>query len=673
MAGVMVTRRELETMVTQFKVSDLQSLLNFAGQNSKGRKTDLQRKVLNLIRHNISMPLELKIRTMYRQMQNEAQKQNDYYYRSNCDKFNNYYTNNNANGYATQSVASMSYDGYRTTNNYYQNQNGNNTYYDECLRKNNHLYTPLTNYNQSHSNNNGYQTSSPSIMFDYMSFLEAGTLIPEAKNLKTGTFKKLSFYRYDQTIVPLMPMKPQHKLSDVFDYTHSFTVGDQARNLLTWPKKDEKESRFQLQLRICLLDQATLNNLAEIADSLPLALTVKMNDKNCQLPPAIPSTNKQGMLLKRMNAPINITGHSSRKSQVNVLAINWSIECNKLYGFTVHLVEKYTSDELIERLKKTKQRDAAITKKYIHDQLDDDDDIAATSLKVSLICPLGKILMSLPARASTCNHVQCFDVSLYIKMNEVKSVWQCPICNSNCFYEDLFIDGYFVDILKSGRFSSNVNEVQINDDGSWEPVMVKKRKNSGGGESSSAAKKKRYAPDEPAKSPPSTKATVTRESNQSSSSSSQNTPPVLEDSSISSVSSQNTPAVLENSGISSVSSQNTPVVYEDTSSMSSAPESPPPGTSSSLDVFKASTSNNAEGESANAIEDNPPPIKTNVVLVDLTSDSESEESCPATSSSPLNLKKNEVNDLPVENPQPTSSSKIVPPPVYDIDDSDEHS
>lgn len=63
-------------------------------------------------------------------------------------------------------------------------------------------------------------------------------------------------------------------------------------------------------------------------------------------------------------------------------------------------------------------------------------------LKVSLNCPLGKMKMSLPCRASTCSHLQCFDASLYLQMNERKPTWNCPVCDKAAIFDNLVIDGY---------------------------------------------------------------------------------------------------------------------------------------------------------------------------------------------------------------------------------------
>ena len=45
--------------------------------------------------------------------------------------------------------------------------------------------------------------------------------------------------------------------------------------------------------------------------------------------------------------------------------------------------------------------------------------------------------MILPCRASTCDHLQCFDASLYLKMNEKKAKWLCPVCNKPALYDNL--------------------------------------------------------------------------------------------------------------------------------------------------------------------------------------------------------------------------------------------
>lgn len=118
------------------------------------------------------------------------------------------------------------------------------------------------------------------------------------------------------------------------------------------------------------------------------------------------------------------------------------------------------------------------TRGLIKEKLNEDADseIATTSLRVSLACPLGKMRMSTPCRASTCFHLQCFDASLFLQMNERKPTWNCPVCDKSALYDNLVIDGYFQEVLNSHKLLPDVNEIQLLQDGSWENLVIKKEK-----------------------------------------------------------------------------------------------------------------------------------------------------------------------------------------------------
>ena len=60
----------------------------------------------------------------------------------------------------------------------------------------------------------------------------------------------------------------------------------------------------------------------------------------------------------------------------------------------ISLVLKLTSDDLLDRLRKKGTREPDYTRNLIIQKLNnDDDDVATTSLKVSVTCPLGKMRM----------------------------------------------------------------------------------------------------------------------------------------------------------------------------------------------------------------------------------------------------------------------------------------
>lgn len=85
-------------------------------------------------------------------------------------------------------------------------------------------------------------------------------------------------------------------------------------------------------------------------------------------------------------------------------------------------------------------------KRVIDDDNDDapengeDDDIATTIVRVSLQCPLVKFRMQYPAKGKNCGHLQCFDGSAYISLNEKKPMWMCPVCSRPLYYDDLVLD-----------------------------------------------------------------------------------------------------------------------------------------------------------------------------------------------------------------------------------------
>lgn len=62
---------------------------------------------------------------------------------------------------------------------------------------------------------------------------------------------------------------------------------------------------------------------------------------------------------------------------------------------------------------------------------------------------LGKMRLTVPCRAVTCSHLQCFDAALYLQMNEKKPTWICPVCDKKAAYEGLIIDGLVVQFYYS--------------------------------------------------------------------------------------------------------------------------------------------------------------------------------------------------------------------------------
>jgi len=68
---------------------------------------------------------------------------------------------------------------------------------------------------------------------------------------------------------------------------------------------------------------------------------------------------------------------------------------------------------------------------------------------VCVLNQLGKIRMKVPCRSVTCDHLQCFDAITYLRMNEKKPTWFCPVCDRRADYSKLIIDGFVVADISS--------------------------------------------------------------------------------------------------------------------------------------------------------------------------------------------------------------------------------
>ncbi|XP_059403868.1 E3 SUMO-protein ligase PIAS2 isoform X6 [Carassius carassius] len=229
-----------------------------------------------------------------------------------------------------------------------------------------------------------------------------------------------------------------------------------------------RDYMVQIQLRFCLAETSCPQE-----DNFPNSLCIKVNGKLFPLPGYAPPP-KNGVEQKRPGRPLNITSLVRLSSAVpNQIVVTWAPEIGKTYSMSVYLVRQLTSPLLLQRLRMKGIRNPDHSRALIKEKLtaDPDSEIATTSLRVSLMCPLGKMRLTVPCRAVTCSHLQCFDAALYLQMNEKKPTWICPVCDKKAAYESLIIDGLFMEILND---CTDVDEIKFQEDGTWCPMRPKK-------------------------------------------------------------------------------------------------------------------------------------------------------------------------------------------------------
>jgi E3 SUMO-protein ligase PIAS1/E3 SUMO-protein ligase PIAS2 len=272
--------------------------------------------------------------------------------------------------------------------------------------------------------------------------------------------KKIPFYDHlDVLLEPSVLTASNNTASEQIKCFIFSLTGQQAIDIEKNRVIDASNVDYTVQVlfRICLVDPSEQNDL------FPLNFQLRVNNRICPLPPFLPA--RPNTTPKRSSRPLNITPFVKISPvSSNIIEVRWHKEPQKNFAITCYLVRKLSSENLFERLKVQAE---SLTKDMIKEKLSKefDSEIATTMLRVSLLCPLGKSRMNMPCRASTCKHLQCFDALLYLQMNECKQSWICPVCDKEALFENLSIDGYFMNVINS--LGINDNEIQINKDGSW--------------------------------------------------------------------------------------------------------------------------------------------------------------------------------------------------------------
>ncbi|EAT32481.1 AAEL015099-PB [Aedes aegypti] len=425
---------ELKDLVHQLRVSDLQQLLGENNISRSGRKSELIERVLILVRQNISV-LKYKVRDLHKKAQEETELLKQ--------------------AAETPVITTQPIQPpppvlppeppviSRVPQGMYQQQ------YANAVQNDNRG-------GQVHANGIvpiPYPEATPNPGYP---------IHPDVK------LKKLAFFDVLATLLKPATLVPSNTTQRIQEGSFFFHLTpQQATDIAT--NRDIRnvnkiEHTIQVQLRFCLLETS-----CEQEDYFPPNIVVKVNNKLCPLPNPIP-TNKPGVEPKRPPRPVNITPNVKLSPLVaNHIAVSWCTEYNRGYAAACYLVRKLTSSQLLQRMKTKGVKPADYTRALIKEKLNEDADceIATTMLKVSLVCPLGKMRMATPCRSSTCSHLQCFDASLYLQMNERKPTWNCPVCDKAAIYDNLVIDGYFQEVLASNKLSSEDNEIQLHKDGSW--------------------------------------------------------------------------------------------------------------------------------------------------------------------------------------------------------------
>ncbi|KAH0540521.1 hypothetical protein KQX54_017954 [Cotesia glomerata] len=285
---------------------------------------------------------------------------------------------------------------------------------------------------------------------------------PKVDNLPPKQFKKLPFYDF---ISELMRPKRLEDFSGFYQENEfRFKLNDREFNTFS---RTEHQVNGKWKYKNQVLVRFALDKNTELEDKLPPGLSISVNEDVVLANKFVDEDSKV-----QKQGPIDISFSVKLKPyKTNKIVIGWTEERkrNHKYVVGIYLARKNTCSDLLNRIQVLNRKDYDFAKNVVMDKLSGDRaEIAMTDLCVSLVCPLGMMRMSTPCRGSQCVHLQCFDLLMFLQMNEYKSAWNCPICNEPTSFEDIVIDGYFDDILKSSKLKPETNEVKLRRDGSWD-------------------------------------------------------------------------------------------------------------------------------------------------------------------------------------------------------------
>ncbi|XP_008308786.1 E3 SUMO-protein ligase PIAS1-like isoform X2 [Cynoglossus semilaevis] len=437
----MAESAELKQMVMSLRVSELQVLLGYAGRNKHGRKHELLTKALHLLKADCSPAVHMKIKELYRRRFPAKMVSHSELALSGPHHPATAGMVGGGGAALPAGLTQLAYEGHA----------GHGGAPSPAALLPLSLLGPgkheLTGLSHHLPTSASLHPVHPDVKLQRLPFYD---MLDEL--IKPTSLASDNSQRYQETCFAfaLTPQQVQQISSsmDISGTKCDFSV--------------------QVQLRFCLSETSCPQE-----DHFPPNLCVKVNGKPCNLPGYLPPT-KNGVEPKRPSRPINITSLVRLSTTVpNTIVVSWTAEIGRSYSMAVYLVRQQSSTVLLQRLRAKGIRNPDHSRALIKEKLtaDPDSEIATTSLRVSLLCPLGKMRLMIPCRALTCSHLQCFDATLYIQMNEKKPTWVCPVCDKKAPYEHLIIDGLFVEILNS---CMDCDEIQFKEDGNWAPMRSKK-------------------------------------------------------------------------------------------------------------------------------------------------------------------------------------------------------
>ncbi|ODM92580.1 E3 SUMO-protein ligase PIAS2 [Orchesella cincta] len=288
--------------------------------------------------------------------------------------------------------------------------------------------------------------------------------------VKKVTPKRAEVNRTQESLLPL-PYPVQWRKSPFCEISNVIIEPTmlEAPNTINPPSRVPTYKHAKLSFRLMDLEQSDENLLERSEFHLricavrnPGAVGVPQEETvDCYPPNLQVFVNEIEMTTVDQNHanPVNLTSIYARLESFNEICISWVIppvgdqeDLNPWgYAATVHLVERFTYEDLTSELKLKPGRPAQATIDMIAELIKKRDAgiTCPKTVRVSLACPIGKQRIKWPCRSTSCGHLQCFDAVTFLEMSESRPfrMLSCPVCNLPLEFESLETDMYFLTLI----------------------------------------------------------------------------------------------------------------------------------------------------------------------------------------------------------------------------------
>ena len=167
---------------------------------------------------------------------------------------------------------------------------------------------------------------------------------------------------------------------------------------------------------------------------------------------------------KRKDEPLNVTMILKNQNSISIVKMNDP----DTYVAGVFIVSIKKEEEVIRAIKLKPKVSIQEAKLFVTKKLNlGDSEIGTQCVKLSVKCPFTMTLMETPVRGVNCDHIQCFNLDPFIRLQRSSRVnrWKCPICKGFAF--NLVVDEFFETIIEEARKVEDPHGVELYNDASY--------------------------------------------------------------------------------------------------------------------------------------------------------------------------------------------------------------